>query len=72
MSSHGPPQTWATLLIFMLAAVRNPDAVKKAQEEIDRVVGPGRLPTFDDMDALPYVGCLLKETIRCVPRCAVA
>ena len=50
----------------MLAAVRNPDAVRKAQEEIDRVIGPGRLPTFDDMDTLPYVECLLQETIRCV------
>ena len=61
-----PPQTWSTLLIFLLTAVRNPDAVHKAQEEIDRVVGPGRLPTFDDMDALPYVGCLLQETLRWV------
>ena len=43
-----------------------PHVQKRAQEEIDRVVGPGRLPTFDDMDTLPYVGCLLQETIRCV------
>lgn len=31
-----------------------PDAFKKANEEIVRVIGTGRLPTFDDRDSLPY------------------
>ena len=31
-----------------------PDAFKKASEEINRVVGTERLPTFDDRASLPY------------------
>ncbi len=42
----------------------NPDAQTKAQEEIDRVVGTDRLPTFDDEPNLPYVSALSKEVFR--------
>lgn len=31
-----------------------PDAFKKASDEIARVVGTERLPTFDDRASLPY------------------
>ena len=31
-----------------------PDAFKKAHEEIVRVVGTERLPTFEDRASLPY------------------
>lgn len=41
-----------------------PDVQKKAQAELDRVVGQGRLPDFSDRDTLPYVTALIKETIR--------
>ena len=37
---------------------------KKAQEEIDRVIGPDRLPDIDDRDSLPYINCIVKETYR--------
>jgi cytochrome P450 len=49
---------------FILAMVRHPEAYKKAQEEIDRVVGNERLPTLDDREALPYLDCVLKEVLR--------
>ena len=42
----------------------NPDAQTKAQEEIDRVIGTDRLPTFDDESKLPYVSALSKEVFR--------
>jgi hypothetical protein len=42
----------------------NPDAQTKAQEEIDRVIGSDRLPTFDDESKLPYVSALSKEVFR--------
>ena len=42
----------------------NPDAQTKAQEEIDRVIGTDRLPTFDDESKLPYVSALSKEVVR--------
>ena len=44
-----------------------PEAQKKAQEEIDAVVGTHRLPTIDDRDRLPYVNGLLKEVLRWGP-----
>lgn len=53
-------------MIFILAVLLHPEAAKKAQEEIDRVVGPGRLPTFEDRESLPYVQALVYETRRWV------
>ncbi|KAL2050798.1 hypothetical protein ABVK25_008859 [Lepraria finkii] len=52
---------------FVMAAVLHPAVVQKAHEELDRVVGRGRLPTFDDLDRLPYVHAIVKETHRWRP-----
>ena len=41
-----------------------PEAQQKAQEEIDRVVAPGRLLDFSDEENLPYVTALVKEALR--------
>jgi hypothetical protein len=41
-----------------------PDVQKKAQAEIDAVVGPDRLPSFADRDSLPYTEALVKEVFR--------
>ncbi|KAG2031107.1 cytochrome P450 [Suillus americanus] len=41
-----------------------PDVQKKAQAEIDVVVGPNRLPSFADRDSLPYTEALAKEVLR--------
>ena len=49
---------------FFLAMVLNPNAMKKAQEELDRVVGKGRLPDFSDRERLPYIDVLVKEVLR--------
>lgn len=57
-------QTWITILIFIFAILLHPEAQRKAQEEIDRVVGSGRLPDFSDRDSLPYLECLLQECRR--------
>lgn len=45
----------------------NPDVRRKAQAELDAVVGRNRSPTFGDRDELPYVEAILKETIRWHP-----
>jgi len=55
----------AVTLVFSL--VLHPEVQKKAQAEIDRVVGTGRLPTFDDRDSLPYVEAVLREILRWRP-----
>ena len=44
-----------------------PEVQIKAQEEIDRVVGQDRLPDFSDRGNLPYVECVLLETLRWYP-----
>jgi cytochrome P450 len=51
-------------MTFFLAMLMNPDAQAKAQEEIDRVIGTDRLPTFDDEEKLPYVSALSREVFR--------
>lgn len=41
-----------------------PEAQRKAQAELDAVVGPDRLPDFADQKSLPYVSALMKEVLR--------
>lgn len=41
-----------------------PDVQKKAQSELDTVVGPQKLPEFSDRPSLPYVNAIVKETMR--------
>ncbi|KAL2845285.1 cytochrome P450 [Aspergillus pseudoustus] len=55
------------LTSWTLAMLRFPDVQRKAQEEIDRVVGRERLPTLDDRENLPYVNALVQETLRWWP-----
>ncbi|KAF8149693.1 cytochrome P450 [Mycena galopus ATCC 62051] len=59
--------TVAILGTFALAMLLHPDIQKKAQLEIDSVVGRDRLPTFDDRPSLPYITALLKEVLRWKP-----
>lgn len=44
--------------------IKHPEVLRKAQEEIDSVVGHSRLPTFDDRPSLPYIEAMLTETMR--------
>ena len=44
-----------------------PEVQQKAQEEIDRVVGQDRLPTFKDRKDLPYIEATVKEVLRWHP-----
>ena len=44
-----------------------PETQRKAQDEIDRVVGTNRLPNYDDRASLPYVEALYREVMRWGP-----
>jgi hypothetical protein len=48
---------------FFLAMVLYPEVQRKAQEEIDSVVGKDRLPDFGDQPLLPYVNAILEEAL---------
>ncbi|CUA71440.1 O-methylsterigmatocystin oxidoreductase [Rhizoctonia solani] len=56
-----------TLLMLFLAMVLYPEVQRKAQAEIDSVIGSGRLPTFEDQARLGYVERLIQETLRWAP-----
>ena len=45
----------------------HPEVQSKAFEEIDHVIGQDRLPTLADMENLPYMEALWKETLRWSP-----
>lgn len=45
----------------------HPDIQKKAQAELDAVVGPKRLPDYGDYDSLPYIRAILLESTRWIP-----
>ncbi|MFI1716689.1 cytochrome P450 [Streptomyces sp. NPDC053513] len=60
-------ETTATSLGFALHLLgRHPEVLKRAHEEVDRVLD-GRTPDAGDLDALPYVTRVLKETMRLFP-----
>ncbi|KAF7323866.1 O-methylsterigmatocystin oxidoreductase [Mycena kentingensis (nom. inval.)] len=56
--------TLSALRAFVHMMVLHPEIQKKAQAELDAVVGDGRLPNFDDRDSLPYSDALYREIMR--------
>uniref|UniRef100_A0ACD5UXG7 Uncharacterized protein n=1 Tax=Avena sativa TaxID=4498 RepID=A0ACD5UXG7_AVESA len=60
--------TVAILLEWIMARmVLHPDIQAKAQAEIDALVGRGRTVTDADIGSLPYLQCIVKETLRMHP-----
>ncbi|KAF8073626.1 cytochrome P450 [Lyophyllum atratum] len=60
----GSETTSSTLSFFILAMLLYPEYQTKAQEEIDAIIGSERLPEFHDRQSLPFLECLLQETLR--------
>lgn len=54
----------STLLLMM---AMYPDIQEKAQIELDNVLAGKRLPTFKDREQLPYLGAIIKESLRFQP-----
>ncbi|EIW52057.1 cytochrome P450 [Trametes versicolor FP-101664 SS1] len=63
----GADTTSSTICGFILMMVRHPDVGRKAQAEIDHVIGRDRLPTYADRDKLPYTNAILSEVLRVIP-----
>ena len=66
-SAAGSETTGTTLMWWTLAMVAFPQVQRRAQAELDAVVGRTRLPTFADAPRLPYVCAVVKEVLRWRP-----
>ncbi|KAI0857327.1 cytochrome P450 oxidoreductase OrdA-like protein [Xylaria cubensis] len=67
MYAAGADTSKNTINTFFLAMILRPEIQEKAREEIDRVVGTKRLPTFDDRPYLPYIEAITMEAYRWHP-----
>ncbi|PPQ66787.1 hypothetical protein CVT24_008696 [Panaeolus cyanescens] len=64
MFAGGADTTMSVVSNAMLTLLQHPHVVKKAQEELDRVIGRGNLPDFTDQESLPYITAVVKECLR--------
>ncbi|KAJ3733959.1 cytochrome P450 [Lentinula guzmanii] len=63
----GSDTSYGSLTSFVLAMSLHPEVQRKAQAEIDSVVGNSRLPTFLDRPDMPYVEGVMREVYRWNP-----
>jgi cytochrome P450 len=67
MYGAGVGTTGAALMSFTLTMVLNPLWLQHMQDELDKVVGSTRLLNIDDLELLPTVIAVVKETLRWRP-----
>ncbi|KAL8252097.1 hypothetical protein R6Q59_035790 [Mikania micrantha] len=65
--SAGSDTSAGTMEWAMSLLVNHPPVIKKAQAEIDRVVGNNRLVDESDINILPYLRCIINETLQLYP-----
>lgn len=63
----GSDTSSSMILAFIHAMIRFPQVQKKAQQQIDAIVGEDRSPLWSDYPDLPYVTMIVKETMRWRP-----
>lgn len=65
----GHETTSGLLSCAIYALLKHPDVLKKAYEEVDRVLGPdtGAKPTYQQVTQLTYITQILKEALRMWP-----
>ena len=63
----GQETTANTLSFCFLEISKNPELVKKAREEIDRVLGERTEVTYQDVSELKYCQAIFKESLRLFP-----
>ncbi|KAJ7737690.1 cytochrome P450 [Mycena metata] len=63
----GADTTSSVLGWFLFVMLSFPEVQRRAQTELDAVVGRSRMPTFADYNSLPYIRALIKEILRWAP-----
>lgn len=51
----------------MAEALKHPEVMKKAKDELDEIIGRGNMIQETDVSRLPYLQCMVKETLRLHP-----
>ncbi|KAL1758476.1 cytochrome P450 [Schizophyllum commune] len=80
MHTAGTDTTVITLLEFVLGMLDNPTAQRRAQADLDAVLGPlqtsngapGQLPVHADEPRLPFITAIVRETLRWMPALAIS
>lgn len=67
MLGAGLDTTATTLTWFTAILANHPHVQERAHKELDEIVGKERWPTNDDLDNLPYIRSIVKETVRFRP-----
>lgn len=62
--SAGMETIKTTLLWLIVFMLRNPDAKKQVQDELDHVIGRNRMPKIDDLQFLPQTESTILEVMR--------
>ena len=59
-------QTVSALSTFFLAMTLHPAVQKRAQQEIDEIIGRNRLPNIDDFQKgeMKYINAIIREVLR--------
>jgi cytochrome P450 len=77
-SGAGAETTTGSIYWWMLAMVAFPETQRRAQAELDAVVGRNRVPSFADLPNLPYLRAMVKEVLRWrsvlpvgIPHCSI-
>ncbi|KAK1423389.1 hypothetical protein QVD17_18691 [Tagetes erecta] len=63
----GTDTTSSTLEWAMAEILRNPRIMTKVKEELEQVIGKGKMVKEDHVLRLPYLSCIVKETLRLHP-----
>lgn len=63
----GSDTTAIALMNCLLGLLNHPDAMRKGQHAVDTVCNGTRMPTFEDVQQMPYVRQIVKETLRWRP-----
>lgn len=62
--SAGMETIKTTLLWLIVFMMRNPDAKKQVQDELDNIVGRSRMPKIEDLQYLPLTESTILEVMR--------